>query len=48
LEVLEIQKIGFKIKFKVPSKRKKEKLRLKIPLEIKNYTTLVKTIYPHI
>jgi hypothetical protein len=26
LEVLEIQKIGFKIKFKVPSKRKKEKI----------------------
>jgi hypothetical protein len=50
LEVLEIQQIGFKIKFKAPSKtkEKKKKLGSKVPLEIKNQTTLVKTIYPHI
>jgi hypothetical protein len=36
LEVLKIQKIGFKIKLKVPSKTKKEKkLGSKAPLEIK-------------
>jgi hypothetical protein len=36
LEVLEIQKIGFKIKLKVPSKTKgKNKLGSKVPLEIK-------------
>jgi hypothetical protein len=35
LEDLEIQKIGFKIKLKVPSKTKEKKLGSKVLLEIK-------------